>query len=192
MSTDAATIAEAPRRSWLRGMWVYILLVAAALVGIGYTSTGGPAAPGAGRPSVIMVWTFILPIYLLACVWHGWDGAAPRGAKLRLVVTQALHWLAFLAAMWVALRPELRGIMNDDGEGVMLLMLLAVGTFVAGVHAWSLPVCLTGVVLALAIPAIAWIEQTAVLLIVLALGAAALFGGLWLVWKRVMRPRPAA
>jgi hypothetical protein len=74
--------------------------------------------------------------------------------------------------------------MNDDGEGVMLLMLLAVGTFVAGVHAWSLPICLTGVVLALAIPAISWIEQTALLLFVIAAAAAAMFGGLWLFWRR--------
>jgi hypothetical protein len=188
----SAPAEDAPRRSWLRGMWSYLLLVAAALVGIGYASTGGPAAPGSRAPSVFLVWSLILPVYFAACVWHGWDGAAPRQAKLRLVVTQALHWLAFLGAMWVALRPEVRGIMNDDGEGVMLLMLLAVGTFVAGVHAWSLPICLTGVVLALAIPAIAWIEQTALLLIVLAVCALALFGGLWLIWKRHLAPSAPA
>jgi hypothetical protein len=184
----SAPAEDAPRRSWMRGMWSYLLLVAVALVGIGYASTGGPAAPGSRAPSVFLVWSLILPVYFAACVWHGWDGAAPRQAKLRLVVTQALHWLAFLGAMWMALRPEVRGIMNDDGEGVMLLMLLAVGTFVAGVHAWSVPICLTGVVLALAIPAIAWIEQTALLLIVLAVCAGALFGGLWLVWKRRLAP----
>lgn len=189
--SDPALPAASPRRSWLRGMWMYLVLVAAALIGIGYASTGGPGAGGTG-PSVILVWSCIVPIYLLACVWQGWDGAAPRAAKLRLVVTQALHWLAFLAAMWIALRPEVRGIMNDDGEGVMLLMLLAVGTFVAGVHAWSVPICLTGVVLAVAIPVVSWIEQTAVLLLVLGAGAAIVFGGLWLAWRRYVAPRAPA
>ena len=72
--------------------------------------------------------------------------------------------------------------MSDDAEGVTLLILLALGTFLAGVHAWSLPICLTGVVLALSVPLIAWVEQTAVLLILLLLGAAAAGGALW--WMR--------
>ena len=81
--------------------------------------------------------------------------------------------------MYVARMQEIRGVMSDDAEGVTLLILLALGTFLAGVHAWSLPICLTGVVLALSVPLIAWVEQTAVLLILLLLGAAAAGGALW-------------
>jgi hypothetical protein len=56
-------------------------------------------------------------------------------------------------------------------------MLLALGTFVAGVHIQAWEVCALGAVTALSVPAIAWIEQSALLLlvgagVVLAIGVA--------------------
>ena len=52
---------------------------------------------------------------------------------MKLVRTQALHWLAFLAAMWLMFLPEVRGVVNDNATSLTLLILLALGTFVAGV-----------------------------------------------------------
>ena len=104
--------------------------------------------------------------------------------KLRLVGTQALHWLAFLVAMHIIRLRQVQGLMNDDADGVTLLILLALGTFLAGVHAWSLPICLTGIVLCLAVPVMAFIEQTALLLVVLALGAGIAGGVLWWLYSR--------
>ena len=57
---------------------------------------------------------------------------------MQLVVTQALHWLAFVGAMWLMFLPEVRGIVNDNATSLTLLILLALGTFVAGVHAQGL------------------------------------------------------
>jgi hypothetical protein len=176
-------------RSWWRGLWIYGVMVIAALVGIGYTSTGGPAVDGSG-PRLIWVWGAIIPIYFAACVWHGWEYAATRQGRFKLVATQALHWLAFLAAMHVLQMREVRGVLNDDADGVTLLILLALGTFLAGVHAWSLPICLTGIVLGLSIPLIAWIEQTAVLLVLLVLAAAAAGAALWVLRRRAERALP--
>jgi len=175
---------EPPGRRWLRELAIYVLMIAAALGAIGYTSTGGPRVLGIG-PAVVWVWVLILPIYFGACVWHGWHRATTARQRFQLVATQALHWLAFAAAMQVVLLPDVRGVLTDNAQGLTLLLLLGMGTFLAGVHGWSLPICITGVLLVLAIPLLAWIEQTAILLLVLAGGAATVFLVLWLAWRRL-------
>ena len=78
---------------------------------------------------------------------------------MRLVTTQALHWLAFLGAMWLMFLPEVRGILNDNATSLTLLILLALGTFVAGVHAGVWRICAVGVFLAVSVPAVAWIQE---------------------------------
>jgi hypothetical protein len=174
---------EPAGRRWLRALAIYVVMIAAALVAIGYTGTGGPRVTGIG-PAVVWVWVAILPIYFGACVWHGWSHAVTAKARVRLVATQALHWLAFAAAMQIVLLPDVRGVLTDNAQGLTLLLLLGMGTFLAGVHGWSLPICLTGVLLVLAIPMLAWIEQTAILLLVLSAGAAVVFLVLWMFWRR--------
>ena len=57
--------------------------------------------------------------------------------------------------------------------GLAILLLLGLGTFVAGVHILSWQVCLLGLVMALCVPAIAWIEELALIML---LGAIVLVG----------------
>jgi hypothetical protein len=45
--------------------------------------------------------------------------------------------------------------------------LLALGTFTAGVHVLSWQVCLLGFIMALGIPAIAWIENSALIVVLI-------------------------
>jgi hypothetical protein len=92
-----------------------------------------------------------------------------------LIWTQALHWLAFLIVMNLVLLTGVQTMLNADAMGLAILMLLALGTFVAGVHTRTWEVCALGAVMALSVPAIAWIEQSALLLllgagVVLAIG----------------------
>ncbi|WP_137176305.1 hypothetical protein [Roseomonas sp. AR75] len=179
---------EPPARAtqWRRTAAVHLAMVVAALLAIAYTSLSRPAAdqPGGG---VFWVWIALVPCYFAACLWHGWARATADRLRTRLVVTQALHWLAFLVAMYVVLTPAVRGVLNDNAAGLMLLSLLAMGTFVAGVHAWSAMICATGVLLALAIPVIAWLDENVVLLLVVLI-LAALVGGVVLYYRRL---RPA-
>ncbi len=67
-----------------------------------------------------------------------------------LVGTQALHWLAFPGRDVLMFLPEVRGVVNDNATSLALLILLALGTFVAGVHARAWRICLVGIVLAVA------------------------------------------
>ena len=99
-------------------------------------------------------------------------------------MTQALHWLAFLAAMWLMFLPEVRGVVNDNATSLALLILLALGTFVAGVHARVWRICLVGLFLALSVPAVAWIQDSAMLLLVGTLMVVAVGGVFWWLWRR--------
>ena len=93
-------------------------------------------------------------------------------------------WAAFLGAMWLMFLPEVRGVVNDNATSLTLLILLALGTFVAGVHAAVWRICAVGVFLALSVPAVAWIQESAMLLLVCALLVIAVAGVFWWMWRR--------
>lgn len=123
-------------------------------------------------------WMMLAPAYALIVIVSGWRGLETGAERMRLVVTQLLHWAAFLGAMWLMFLPEVRGVVNDNATSLALLILLALGTFVAGVHAAVWKICVVGVLLALAVPAVAWVQESAVLLLISALliaGGAVLF-----------------
>jgi hypothetical protein len=69
--------------------------------------------------------------------------------------------------MNVMLLPGVQQLLPALATGLVLLMLLALGTFLAGLNLRSLQICFLGVALALAVPAISWLKQS-VLLVILA------------------------
>ncbi len=80
------------------------------------------------------------------------------------------------------LLPSVQRILNVSAGGLATLTLLALGTFTAGVHVLSWQVCLLGLVMALGVPAIAWVEESAlffVLIVVATLGIAVLAWRHW-------------
>jgi hypothetical protein len=187
---DRPAVSRPAWRGWLGLGAVHLAMLIGGLLGIGYTSIAGPGSdvPGSG---VFWIWMALVPAYFLACVWEGWGHAKASRLHRRLVVTQALHWLAFLIAMYVLLLPQVRGVLNDNAVGLALLTLLAMGTFIAGVHAWSMPVCVTGVLLALAVPGLAWVDANIVLLLACVLLLALLAAAALLV-RRHFRATPMA
>jgi hypothetical protein len=74
--------------------------------------------------------------------------------------------------------------------GLTIFTLLALGTFTAGVHVLSWQVCLLGLIMAIGIPAIAWVENSAFIFVLLAAVIAGIGGVLW--WHfRGWRSHPA-
>jgi hypothetical protein len=67
---------------------------------------------------------------------------------------------------------DVQKVLTSTATGLTLLMLLALGTFVAGVHV-SWHICVLGIIMALCVPAIAWLAQSAFFLV---LGVVALIG----------------
>jgi hypothetical protein len=164
---------------WLREL-PYAAVFVLAIFGIAYNSYS--------KQSIVGYWEFLALVICVVCVGSGWPHAHDKKARLRLVWTQALHWLAFLVAMNVMLLPNVQRMMNADATSLAILTLLALGTFTAGVHILSWQICLVGIVMAVGVPASAWLERSALLLSV---GALALLG-LGLASWLYIRQRPKA
>ena len=176
LPNDEAVASETPTKRWLppTSVWLkelpYVVVLVLTLLGVAYTSV-------TRRPTIVY-WEFLVIVTAAACIWGGWRYAPDRKAKVRLIGSQALHWLAFFVAMNLVLLPSVQNMLNADATGLAILLLLALGTFVAGVHIPAWQVCVLGLVMGLFVPAIAWIEEAAliVLLALVALiGVGALF-----------------
>jgi hypothetical protein len=116
-----------------RGFWVnelpYIIVLALTLGGVGYSSMV--------RQPLIGYWEFMAVLVAVVCVGTGWHNAPDSEKRWRLIWTQALHWGAFLVAMNLVLLPSVQSIGNTDYTSLAILLLLALGTFIAGVHIQS-------------------------------------------------------
>ena len=125
------------------------------LIGVAYTSFS--------KQPIVTYWELLAPVIGLVCVGTGWQNASDKTAKFRLISTQALHWLAFLVVMNLMLLPSVQRTFNASATGLAIFTLLALGTFTAGVHVLSWQVSLLGLIMAFGIPAIAWIENSALI-----------------------------
>jgi cbb3-type cytochrome oxidase subunit 3 len=137
-------------------------MLSAAVFGIGLvTFTGEPVG---------FYWELLTPVYCAICIYVGWRGTTTRQERIRLVWTQILHWAAFLAAMWLIYSPTMRALVDVNATGLNLMTLLALATFVAGVHAAAWQICVVGLILALFVPAVAIIQRSSVFILVTLLG----------------------
>jgi hypothetical protein len=141
---------------------------------------------GAEQPN-LLYWKILTPIFGLLCIVAGWSGSAATGGRTRLIWTQALHWAAFLIAMMLLFAPSVRGVVNDNATEIGLLLLLGLGTFVAGVHARSWRIGAVGAVLGVSVPAVAVMQQSAMLMLGAAVVVAITAGVFLLVSARMGR-----
>jgi hypothetical protein len=148
-------------RAFLVRDWPYIAMLALAVIGVAYTSIS--------RQAMTTYWIVLAPFFAVICVITRWRDI--QGPKLhrQLIQTQALHWVAVILAMSLVFVSDVKQIMSSDASALMLLTLLALGTFTAGVHVAAWRICLVGVLLALVVPAIAWLEQATLLLLLIAI-----------------------
>jgi hypothetical protein len=147
-------------RAFLVREWPYLLVLVLAVFGVAYTSFS--------KTPITTYWIVLAPFIGLICVITRWRDAVNREQRLHLVWTQVLHWGAVLVAMRLMFVADVSRMMNADASALAALTVLALGTFTAGVHIAAWRICLVGVVLALAVPAIAWLEQSALLLLLVA------------------------
>jgi len=134
-----------------------LVILVLTLIGVAYTSMT--------RTALVGYWEFLALLTGLVCIISGWPHTHTRDDRIRLVWTQALHWTAFLVAMNLLLISDVQRMLSTDATGLAILLLLALGTFVAGVHTLSWQTCVLGLVMALAVPAIAWVEESALILV---------------------------
>jgi hypothetical protein len=170
-------------RNRLHDLWLhelpYLLILLLAVGGAGYVSMT--------RAAIVHYWDFVAVVIALVGIVIGWRGAVTRSARWRVVWTQGLHWAAFLVAMNLVFLPSLQSILNADSTSLTVLLLLALGTFVAGVHMGAPLMCANGVVMALIVPAVAWLDQSALLITLVLIAAAAIAATvLWIRHERTL------
>lgn len=135
----------------------YIVMLSMAVLGIGLvTFTGQPVA---------YYWELLTPVYCAICIYVGWRHATTRGERVRLIWTQILHWAAFLAVMWLIYSGPMTAVLDVNSAGLNLMTLLALATFVAGVHAGAWQICVVGAILGLFVPAIALVQRSSLFIL---------------------------
>ena len=159
---------------WLREL-PFTLVLILTILGVAYTS--------ASRQPIVAYWEILAPIIGLVCIAYGWRSTNDQSDRLRLIGTQALHWLAFLVVMNLMLLPSVQKAFSASATGLAVFTLLTLGTFTAGVHVFSWQICLLGLIMALGIPAIAWIENSAWIVALIAAGVLGISAVFWWYWR---------
>jgi hypothetical protein len=167
------------RHFWLRQS-PYALLLFLTLAGVAYWSFADAPING--------YWMFLAVLSGTICIATGWPRAQDQEERVRLVWTQALHWSTVLVGMNILVLPNVAEMANADATGQEILLVLGIGTVLAGVHVPSWQLGILGVVMVFAVPALAWLEESALFLMLgmLVLAAIGAF-----VWSRVHARRIA-
>jgi hypothetical protein len=150
--SEAGISGSSIRPGPLRQHVPYLLVLALALAGVAYSNMSQKPLAG--------YWELLALITGGVCIFTEWAKIDDRQARVRLAWTQALHWIAVLVAMNIMLLTGVQQLLPAPATSLVLLMLLALGTFLAGVNLASLELCFLGLVLALAVPAVSWVKQS--------------------------------
>ena len=155
----------------------YMAALALAIFGVAYSNFSGRPING--------YWEFLAIAMGLVCIFTGVaERARASVAPARCVWTQAAHWVAILVAMNLVLLQGFQQVMPVQATGLVLLLLLGLGTFLAGINLLSLRICFLGLAMALSIPAMTWLKQASLLLLLAGVAIAGLAIAFWPRGKR--------
>jgi hypothetical protein len=157
--------------SFLRRQVPYISVLGLAIVGVAYTNM-------AHQP-LVGYWEFLALATGVVCIITEWPKLDGRQARLRLIWTQSVHWVAVLVAMNVMLLSSVQQFVPTPATSLVLLLLLALGTFLAGLNLSLLPICFLGLSLALAVPVVSWLKQSILFLVLIAVFLVGVAVTLW-------------
>ncbi len=183
--TTAPPHVDPPRQASHISFWIRELPFSLVLL----LTIGGVAYTTFSKQRIFIYWEILAPIIALVCIWYGWPASHGSGGKMRLIGTQILHWIAFLLVMNMVFLANVQRSFNATSNGLVVFTLLALGTFTAGVHILSWQVCLLGVIMAFGIPAMAWVENSALLLLLVAAIIIGIAIVVWWHWRE-RRERP--
>ena len=141
-----------------------LVLLALAFAGIAASDVSAAGTQG--------YWTLITLVFALASLEVDWQHSGPAFSGSRSAVRLGLHWVGVFAAVQIVYFFIASGRLANADTGLVNGLILALGTFLCGVHVnWRLMVL--GVALGLATGAVAYVEQYLWVLLGLALVAIA-------------------
>ncbi len=80
--------------------------------------------------------------------------------------------------------PTVQRNFSANATGLAIFTLLSLGTFTAGLQIPSWQVCLLGLIMGLGIPALAWVENSALFFLLMAAGVLGIAVVLWWHWRQ--------
>lgn len=114
----------------------------------------------------VIYWVILIPVFAVISVAAGWRHFVTRNERLALFFGVGLNWLALLLAIYLLSNSGVQGVMNANATSLAMMILLALGTFVAGVQARVWQIAAAGGVLFLAVPGLGWLDQSPLILTV--------------------------
>ena len=172
------------RVHFFRRQLPFLAILALAIAGVAYTNFS--------HKPLVGYWEFLAVAVGVVCVVTEWSELDDRQDRFRLMWTQALHWVAVLVTMNIMLLSGVQQLLPAPATSLVLLILLALGTFLAGLNLMSLQISFLGLALALAVPAISWIKQSALLLVLALVFVIGLGMTFWSRWGGTRQPERQA
>ena len=162
VSSDVSSVTK-PKyfRSFIRKQAPYVVLLVLALIGVAYTDIDAIHS--------LFYWQALVPVFGVICILARWRYAEP-GPKGRahLIWTQVLHWGVLLLVIRLLFMHGMQRMLDSDITGLVLLYLLALSTFLAGIYLdWRL--CVVGAFLGIGAIAIAFLDEAALPMAMLAI-----------------------
>jgi hypothetical protein len=140
---------------------ILIVLILLSIIGIGITDF----SPADSH----LYWLAMVPVFAGACLILEWSRARGRGQKWTTIVrNQLLLWFGLLLAVRLVYMLLHTGRLDNENTGLIILLLLALTTFFAGIHlGWRL--CLVGGFLGAALVAATYLEEYVWMLVIIAM-----------------------
>ncbi|HVX77472.1 MAG TPA: hypothetical protein VHB49_15170 [Bradyrhizobium sp.] len=130
----------------------YVIALVLAIVGVAYTNVS--------HQPLVSYWEFLALAIAVVRIITKWPELDNRQAQFRLIWTQAVHWIAVLVTMNIMLVSGVQRLLPTPATSLILLTLLALGSFLAGLSLLSLRLCFLGVAMMAAVPVISWLKQS--------------------------------
>jgi hypothetical protein len=148
-------------------------MVLLALLGVALTTTGKSIAPP--------YWISLAPVFGVLCAGTAWARHRhAAGLRREEVIRQILHWLGVAVALGLDFFVRGSGVETGQAAALNAMLLLALGSFLAGVHLeWHFAI--VGVLLCLALIIVSQAEEYVWLIFIVGgLAVVGLFGVRWL------------
>lgn len=131
--------------------YIFAILMFLSVLGVAFTDASGRLSQ--------WYWLAMVPVFFGSCLYLEWQTSLESGVPAKtILLKQIQHWLGLLVGVYLTFRLRDIGSFDNQATGLILLLLLALTTFLAGVTmGWLFR--LLGIFLALSLLFVAYMEN---------------------------------
>ncbi len=152
--------------------WIFVVLLVLAISGAAVSQ----AEDSGGR----YYWSVLVLVYAAVSIGRSWLQAKGQGGPVwDMIRSQVLHWLGALVAIQIVLFFEFGGVTDRGAAADYSLLMLALTTYLAGVH-FNWTFLFLGCILAATAVGLGFLDQFSIYLVTIPLAVISI----WIVYKR--------